>query len=255
MLPERTREAIICGKWNINFLQHEPGRGGSTFSKSYLDEIDDHLSDASANATAMRFLLQGLPTKLEVVEFFGGAGIQSTIIQQTLQPSKHMIIENDYGCIAQLKQLFDSTPNVVVLQADARQLIEYMPADLFVLDWNSWTIQHWGEWRRPWSRLMERNPMAGVIWFDSSWSYFHMNREGYGQILRRKLTTREDYTRALSNFFNQRFGYLINRTAYCPRGTYYLMRPAGIVSDQFDGQAIVEMKAYPNSGGFVWKPV
>lgn len=248
MLPKRiVRRAIVCGKWPIDFLEHEHRSGGSVFGKSYLDEIDDHLADVSANATAMCFLLESLPEKLNVVEFFGGAGIQSLIIQEKIQPSKHIIIEQDDSCMAQLIQMFRENPNIALFQVDATQLIDAMVGDLFVLDWNSWTISHWSQWQRVWSRLIERNP-AGVIWFDSSWSYFHMHRERYGKILRRKITDRESYTHALSNFFDKRLGYSISRTAYCPRGTYYLMQSSVIVANL----SVVEKKVYPNSGGFVW---
>lgn len=247
VLQERPREAIICGKWSINFLQHDHRSGRPTFEKSYLDEIDDHLVDASANATAMEFLLENLPQKLDVVEYFGGAGIQSTIIQELLEPNKHIILEKDDGCVRQLRWLFNFCPQVSIFQGDATQLIGYLDADVYVLDWNSWTIYHWSQWQQSWDLMMSRLPKA-VIWFDSSWSYFHMNRERYGRRLRRKLTTRQSYTLALSSFFKKRYGYEIVRAAYCPRGAYYMLQ--GGISTLVPKQ---EKRAYPNSGGFVWK--
>ncbi len=242
------RRAVICQRWTIDFLKHEHRSGGSAFGKSYLDEIDDHLADASANATAMNFLLELLPAKMDVVEFFGGAGIQSVIIQEQLQPRQHVIMEQDDACIRQLEMMFeDKDKDIVIFKSDATRLIGRMViGDLFVLDWNSWTISHWPKWKEAWGRLMERNPTGGVIWFDSSWSYFHMNRERYGKILKRKMTDRSSYSRALSNFFQKRFGYRITRAAYCPRGTYYLMQ-------RIAGTAMQELKAYPNSRGFVWQ--
>src|SRR3990172_11082854 len=96
------RTGLICNRWEMEFEDylHNAEDFGHVANIPYNHYLfGKKLELVSASTFSAYELLKGLPKKKRVVEFFGGVGLQSTIIQELLQPIDHTIIENDGNCI------------------------------------------------------------------------------------------------------------------------------------------------------------
>ena len=236
------KKAFICGQWEMEF--ETPANENfkvSSEKKSYLVHIfSSHMEDISANMTAASWTLEGLPHLNSCLDFFGGAGLRSLIVKKLYRPRRHTIIEQDLECLEHLRRVFP--PYIKVRSGDAWKQTGQR-ADLVMLDWNSWTILHWPLRRAFLEDVFLRQPLAVEI-FDSSKSYFHVNKAKYSRVLRCRVETPQDYARGCSAFFLKEIGYSFAKAAYTPRGAYYLLK---------SGTQIMEERIVSRgSGGFIW---
>ena len=199
------------------------------------------IEDISSSTSGGYQLLKDLPTDKRVIEFYGGAGVQSTIIRNLLRPKSHTIIERDPRCVEHLRKLFGHLPSEIIC-GDARDFMR-MPADLYFLDWNTWTIAHWGKWDVYWKQVLSHDPVA-FTWYDTGKPYFHTNKDLYSKILGRNVNSISEYSHALSEFLLSRYGYSLEKAVYCPRATYYLAMEGR--------RSLQEFTIKRGSGGFVW---
>lgn len=250
------RTALICGTWEMEFDDHVPAtrKGRPAGEVSWLDEIfGGSLAEVSAGTTAGLWLLEDLRPGLSYVEFFGGTGLHSCIIQSKLSPASHTIIEKDPACIRHLERVFAGRPGIRIIGGDSRPfMIEPVagdpPADVFLIDWSSWTVKHWPEWKTTFQALIDQGPEV-VTLFDSAKPYLHFHRAIYGHILDREIFNMSDYTHGLSAFLNRELGWVVSKAAFCPRGTYYRIESALSVRDRPLDTLVVPSK----NQGFVWK--
>jgi len=241
LLPERLlrvlernaglKKALICGKWEMEFEMvtgtgKSPGEG-----ESFMDRIQKRPQTVSDCVWGSYLLLRRLPTGLRWVEFFGGVGIQTTLIQNLLVPVSHLVIERDELCYRHLQRQF---PNVEIRHQDALEVLDSPPAaDIYILDWNAWTIHHWDRWERHWKGLIEADPL-GIIWWDTSKAFFHVNKNLYAQELHSEVRRPEDYARGFRHFLADKFpAYALSTAVYCKFSTYYLLQRGSHPLEEF----------------------
>src|SRR4051812_23189411 len=102
---------LVGGRWPLPLL---PGTGGHY---AYLETASKKNEQCFLHLTR-DFATDG---ELSAVEYFGGVGIFSTIIQNRFQPWEHYIYDNDPDCVRQLQSAFHGRGNVLVQHGDARQ--------------------------------------------------------------------------------------------------------------------------------------
>ena len=89
------KSVSICNRWEMPLLE---GKGGHY---RYLDTASQR------NAECFLHLVEALspeaPRVDSVVEYFGGVGIFSTIIQRTIHPLQHWAFDVDLDCVRQLQ--------------------------------------------------------------------------------------------------------------------------------------------------------
>lgn len=239
------RKALICGKWKVEFENQLSKTKGSRENDPWINQLlGDRLEDVSCSTSGGYELLKDLPKELSVIEFYGGTGVQSTVIDQVLKPKNHVIIEQDEVCVRQLEHLFGNKKTVQIICGDAKQYMKDANADLYLLDWNTWTIAHWERWHELWGYLFSTNPVA-LSWYDTSRPYFHTNKKLYGKILDGEVTDFSQYTQGVSSLIEAKYGYALAKAVYCPRATYYLAMPTP--------QKLQESHIQRGSGGFVWQ--
>ena|SRR3990167_3760642 len=239
-------KALICEKWEMEFEEYVPEDGKKPFeNRPFLDNIfRDGLKDVSDSAEASYKLLSGLPTGKTVVEFFGGIGLQSLIVENLLHPIEHVVLDKDSQCVEHLKRVFQNYPDVLIAQADAWEAMKVYVGDIFLLDW-IWTPRRWNEHKESLDALFIQKPLA-VTFFDSTKPYFPTNRKRYAAMFGCEINSFYDYVVSLSNFIIARYGYAISKVAYCSnRGTFCLLQPAPIER--------MEEFEISSSKGFVWK--
>lgn len=219
------RNALICNKWPIKLLE---GTGG------HFKWINKNPRAVGHNALCQEWLFSQAELKgLAVVEPFGGLGIASVIIQNMLQPRFHLVMEIDEDCMRQLRFAMEEFPEVHVYEGDAKNTMLEAEAELFVLDFASYTIRTYADWKTQWEAIMAQRPRA-VTWFDSSANYLHLHRERYSTLFGQQVVNKEDYAYAMSQFMFKNHGYSITHAAYEPHAgmVYYLGQPVEPASIQ-----------------------
>ena len=211
------RKALICDKWELDLLDN--GTGG------HFKWLNKNIRAIGHNALCQEWLFQQAQLKgVSVVEPFGGLGIASVIIEHMLEPSFHLVTEIDEDCINQLHYALSKYVDVQVGKGDAKQVLLNPPqAEFYVLDFASFTIGQYAEWKEQFAAVFKKRPRA-VQWFDSAASHIHLHKKLYSKLFNLHVVTREDYATAMSNFMWATHGYSITHAAYEPRAgmTYFL---------------------------------
>ena len=244
--------STICGKWKLPFyipLVDEDKT--SKHERSYMHYVSQHSDLVAAKCNATEWLLgRILPIdcKLVVREYFGGAGIMSTIIRGMFEVNSHYIGERDKHCVVQLEKAF---PQAICEEADALESMtrtEY--ADIEILDFPSSSIIHTkrlGEkWTNGFQKVLSRKPNA-IIWTDTSVTYpISIHGSRYEKEIGAPITTQSEYLMRYSEWLYNTYGYSICRAAYRARNAVYLLAQPG--------QHVLEEKHFPivgNENGFV----
>src|SRR3972149_10074496 len=118
------KTALICNRWKMDFedyLQNDIDRNINPPWNYWMFSTSRNLEYVSAGTSAAYELLKDLPQGKKIVEFFGGTGLQSTIIQEILKPNRHIIVEKDSNCIRHLTENFQKKAEII--QADSLGLI------------------------------------------------------------------------------------------------------------------------------------
>lgn len=186
---------LVCGQYPLELL---PGFGGHY---AYLNTA------SSKNAACFLHLVKFLPRVSTVVEYFGGVGQFSTILQQICRPGSHYAFDIDVDCVRQLQSL----KGLRAEQGDAKQTMGTIAADLVVLDFAYATIKHFEEW--PWERVFAQRPQY-VIWSDTAARRIGLHRALYSKLFGTSIVSNQDYYAAFSDFIYDRFGYSVRRVAH-----------------------------------------
>lgn len=194
----------ICDKWELPLLD---GSGGHY---QYLD------SASKKNASCFLELVTGLQAD-SVVEYFGGVGIFSTIIQQVLAPSRHLVFELDGDCVTQLRTI----PGLVVSQGDAHETMGSVNGELVICDFPLCTLRTITEW--PLDRIAARHPRYIVV-SDTSLRRLGLHRELYTKLSGEPVVTPADYVKVYSKFMWEHYGYSVSRVAHHAY-SYFLLVP------------------------------
>ncbi len=185
----------ICDQWPLKL---RAGFGGHF---AYLDTA------SKRNAACFLSLLGGIPQGTSVVEYFGGVGIFSTIIQNVIRPTYHRAFDIDDDCVAQLQTL----DRVGASYGDAKQTMGTIDAQMVVLDFAVATAKHHDEW--PWGRVCSAKPNY-IVWSDTALRRLGLHRELYSRIFGTPIVSHEDYVRAYSRLLWDRYGYSVTREAH-----------------------------------------
>lgn len=210
-------QALICNKWKINLLN---GIGG------HYKWLNKNAKVVGHNALCQEWLLanEGLEES-RILEPFGGLGIASVVIRNLLKPSWQRVHEIDDDCLKQLKECIEPL-GVETGFGDAKKTVVDTEADIYIMDFASYTCHHFKNWEKQWDAIFNRKPKA-VSWFDSSAKYLHLNKDLYSKELGSPINNKDDYAKAVSKFIYDRYGYSITKAAYEPTAymVYFLGKP------------------------------
>lgn len=194
----------VCERWPLPLL---PGSGGHY---RYLDTA------SKRNAQCFLELVDGLQIG-SAVEYFGGVGIFSTIIQRLLEPQWHWVFELDSDCIAQLSTI----PNLQVTQGDAHETMGTIQADLVVCDFPMATLRTIEEW--PWHYVVARHPRYIVV-SDTALRRLGLHRASYSKLAGETVVSFEDYVRVYGDFMWKNYGYSVTHVRHHVY-SYFLLQP------------------------------
>ena len=197
----------VCNRWELPLLAGEGGH------YRYLDTASHR------NAACFLELCNHLevPAVRSVVEYFGGVGIFSTIVQQLFHPSQHWAFDIDPDCVAQLQTI----PGMVAASGDAHETMGSIQADLVVADFAVCTLRTIDEW--PWSRVVALHPRYIVV-SDTALRRLGLHRALYSRIAGSTVFSPEDYYRAYSKHMWGRYGYSVTRVVHHVY-SYLLLEP------------------------------
>lgn len=220
-----TKTALICGKWKLPILEGNPTPIEGSKAKSYYEYANDRYLETGKNALCVEHLMNKLPQGVKVVEPFGGVGVFATVAQGVLQPNTHLIYDIDPGCVAQLDFAFKG--KAIVHNEDAHNVIGKDDGDIYILDFPFMTIKRLseGEWVPELERLFNNIKPKAVIWMDGASRYLHFHKERYAKVFGVPyINTMEDYTNAMSDWLEDRFGYQITDMAGQHACSYFLIQ-------------------------------
>lgn len=194
----------ICDRWELPLLD---GSGGHY---QYLDSI------SKRNAACFLELVDGLHIE-SAVEYFGGVGIFSTIIQQVLHPYRHSVFDLDADCVAQLRTI----QGLQVAQGDAHETMGTATGDLVVCDFPVCTLRTLPEW--PLERIVALHPRYIVV-SDTALRRLGLHRELYSKLSGEPVFDLDDYVKVYSESIWKRCGYSVTRVAH-HLYSYFLLEP------------------------------
>lgn len=222
MTENKPKVGLILNKWKMKFdveLKDEDVRIKER--RSFLHFIATNIPMIDAKARATEWLLSDIPKVDEVIEFFGGVGLSSTIIRGILQPSSHWIGEIDENCVRHLKKHF-SADKVTVEKINAyrsmRTKIYREPNTRIAafLDFSTFSILDFIKKKNvleSWLNVLKYKP--DVLGFtDTTLSRFHTHRKQYTKFFCKIIRCPKDYFTEFSNWLYQEFQYSIVKTAY-----------------------------------------
>lgn len=209
----RVKTALLCEKWEIPLKEGEEGFFAHT-----------NISELSRRAICFEWLLTGVPEGKTITEYFGGIGLQSVIIQNVIKPAIHVINEINEECVSQLEMVFKDTPGVSVGLRDAKEVLALNNTDIAILDFPDMTGKHYEEWHLQLQDLFDTKPRLVEI-TDVGNRYLHLHKNLYSSILGQEIETIEDYIRAISGYFYQKYGYSVIKAAYKSGTSYMFLAP------------------------------
>jgi hypothetical protein len=208
---------LICNKWKIDVLDGKNGGHYKWLNKN--SKVIGH------NALCQEWLLSECGHGMRVLEPFGGLGVASIIIRNLLTPSWQKVYEIDKDCLQQLNHCLGQL-GIEVAYGDAKETVVKNKADVYIMDFASYTCYRHGEWEEQWKAIFSSKPKI-VVWFDSSARYLHINKDRYSKVLDSVVSSKEDYVKAVSEFTYDRYGYSITKATYEPTAymAYFLALP------------------------------
>ena len=185
---------------------------------SFLYHVSRHFGTVQVHGAAQLLAVKYLQQRQDelgiksVVEFFGGVGIGTAIIQKVLRPESHIVYEIDDVCINHLKnQAF--ADRITVEMRDAKEAMLDSTADLMYLDFFSFSAYRLKDWRRQLDAVFFSEPTAVEI-TDTSIARLPLQKERYAKALGRTFDGREDYAMAFSDKITREYGYKLAYYAY-----------------------------------------
>lgn len=184
--------------------------------------------DAAYECWCYEHLTSFLPKQSTVVEWFGGLGIGSIIIQKLLQPWRHVIYEHDKWLCQHLETVPELGPCYVCCGDSYEAEPEY-GGTIHVVDNNSFTIRRWLK-DEQYAAFMDKVFCNSeyVLFTDTAVCIFWPHRERYAQALGTpRITSLADYLHGLSRRVDEHYGQRIVVAATHPRASYLLFAKHG----------------------------
>src|SRR3990167_10774273 len=109
---------------------------------SFLQRIEEKPQSQEQHKLALSWLYEqakNLGIK-SCIEYFGGVGVSSAIIEYVFNPVEHVIFEDNSDCIKVLKEKFSCIVSVTVLRADSLSILGDQTANHVSLDFGSFSL-------------------------------------------------------------------------------------------------------------------
>lgn len=227
-------ELTICEKWT-QYVQ--PPK-----EKWFLDYVVRSPADAGVHLTAgwccYRLIKDAGIEVNSAVEFFGGIGAQSLMIQEMFAPRSHVVLDYSHEAVKHIKS---QVPQVYAHQGDSYDPMWQHRADLVGLDFGDltvWKTREGEPHRGLLDRVFEEEPKA-VVLTDIACRYLHLHRERYETLLGAgSCATYETYLDALAKYLRRLYGYVVMKGFWHRWSTVMVLVP----------------KNYALPGGFVATP-
>lgn len=198
-------ELTICERWT---QYAQPPSGDQPW---WLDWAVRAPKDAGIHLTAglnayrtLHAIQQDCAT---VIEYFGGVGGQTMMIQDLWEPREHHVV--DYSREA-IQHIATNVPNVKTWVLDSYDPHTYRPADLVGLDFGDltvWKTREGEKHRTLLDRVFAGEP-KGVVLTDIACPYLHLHRQRYETLLGEgTCATYPDYLAALADRLEGLYGY------------------------------------------------
>ncbi len=221
------RTAMLCNKWKMTFPDFVDEASKDVHARSYLHYIYNETDLVAAKCLATEWLLKNSiddSKNYSAREYMAGAGIQSTIIQNTYSVFPHIVSDIDEKCCEHIENQAWKFP-LICTREDAKKsiLIEYNPStDIRVVDFpNSSILTIIKYWQSQFDLLFKNNPKM-VVWTDTAISYpIKIHGEKYSRLLGVELKDWSDYYKAYSFWLYKRYNYSIFKVAVRGRNASY----------------------------------
>lgn len=224
-------ELTICEKWTQYVEQPT--------EKWFLDYVVRSPKDAGIHLTAGLLAYQAVdhayPKRNSIttaVEYFGGMGAQSLMIQDLFDPVEHFAYDYSAEAVAHIKA---QVPGVMALHVDSYDATLHMPSDLVGLDFGDltvWKTREGEQHRDLLDRVFAGEP-KGVVLTDIACRYLHLHRERYENLLGAgSCATYETYLEALSDRLEALYGYVMVGGFHHRWSTVMALVPAGVSQRQ-----------------------
>lgn len=205
--------AVICERWRMPL-------GGTDGSAWFLDWVRRKPRESSTHVTAgyaayaSLAKADGAGAYAKVVEYFGGMGCQSMIIQDRFHPVEHVIYEQHEMAVEHLRFALRGVPGVSVRHGDALQNRE--PADLFAMDFGDLTAHKANTVYRPTLEWVFSQKPRAVVITDIAGPKLPLHRARYGQIIGGTPRSYPEYLQGLTGWFEREFGCGLYACFYHP---------------------------------------
>jgi hypothetical protein len=194
---------MVCGKWPLEL-------GERTVSEEPKDLLGSHfawINDKKVRYNADAFLdvlnKAQLPTELSVVEFCGGIGEFTLVVQNVLKPTTHRVFDLDQECVDHLKVTF---PQCQVEQGDARKTMKEHTADFVLFDPPRMRAEDLDLW--PIAEMLAFKPRYVVIG-DTVRPRVALHRALHSKFFSLPVHTYDDYLLYYNEHLREKFGYRI----------------------------------------------
>lgn len=220
-------ELTICETWT----QYVP----QPTEKWFLDYAVRSPKDAGVHLTAGWHAYRAAAACYTVgeiestVEYFGGMGAQSLMIQDLWSPDQHIVLDYSHEAVAHIK---DQVEGVVAMQADSYAVESFVPGvDLVGLDFGDltvWKTRPMEKHRALLDRVFEDGPKA-VVLTDIACRYLHLHRQRYETLLGSGTCgSYTDYLHALADRLEDMYGYVMVGGFWHRWSTVMALVPSGV---------------------------
>lgn len=216
-------ELTVCEKWTM--YTNEPTE------EWFLDYVVRSHRDAGIHLTAGWHAYQALgelPIN-SALEYFGGMGAQSLMIQELFWPGRHTVFDNSEEAIKHIRENVEGCTDT--RQADSYDSGNYHAADLVGLDFGDLTVWRTREGEKH-RDLLDRtflmtHPKA-VVLTDVACRYLHLHRERYETLLGAgTCASYPSYLEALADRLEELYGYVMVGGFYHRWSTVMALVPDG----------------------------
>lgn len=199
-------ELTICERWTQYV---EPPT-----EKWFLDYVVRSPRDAGIHLTAGWHAYKAVADLgVEVrsaMEYFGGMGAQTLMIQELFQPADHMVYDFSDEAVAHIKSQLGGVVGVMVRQADSYAPDSFLTSDLVGLDFGDltvWKTREGEKHRGLLDRVFAGQPKA-VVLTDVACRYLHLHRERYESFLGEgTCESYETYLESFADHLELLYGY------------------------------------------------
>lgn len=249
--------ALICNLWKLPIsVELNSEETTTTSSRSYLHYLSDRPDLVAAKCWATFWLLESLgldkEKKRNVIEYFAGAGISTTIIRGMFDVDYHVLVDKDGNCFDQLSSI---DPTLNVIKADFTKIEKVEDHfDLKFLDFPRSSIANmhtaWGI--DNFLSVFKSGPSA-VVWTDTAVSYsMAVHGKTYKKYFNtsREINSPEAYYEEYSSWLFEKTGYSIASVAKRANNALYMASVPGLVDPKKINFRKFDLNVY-STGGFV----